>query len=259
MYCPRCGQKASEGIRFCSRCGLPLDDALALVEAGGRLTTRDVPHEGARPLTPRQRGTRKGLLIMPGGVVFFILAALLTALKGDFFVLMLPAALVFTFGFMRGLYGLLLEEDTARRKRPELYGARDAAALPPRSSSRSASCAGCTGFCSKRTRRDVSGPNSTARATQPRSRTRARVPPRTSRDRQPTRQTCSHLRVSAKRPRLYSKRSPKALADEPAFHPDHPSLRLPAFDEHGGGAAGFARRARGAVRRRARADRRARP
>jgi hypothetical protein len=124
MYCPRCGQQASEEVRFCSRCGLPLDDAAALVEAGGHLAPHDDgPHEHARALTPRQRGTRKGLLIMAGGVIFFALAFFLMHIKEDFFVLMLPAALVFTAGVMRMLYGLLLEDDAARRKSPKLKAA----------------------------------------------------------------------------------------------------------------------------------------
>jgi hypothetical protein len=143
MYCPRCGQQASEDVRFCSRCGLPLDDASALVEAGGRLAPHEDSHEHAPALTPRQRGTRKGLLIMAGGMLFFVLALLLMMIKQDFFVLMLPAALVFTLGVMRMLYGLLLEDDAARRKSPKLAaadsertrsklsrGARDAAQLP---------------------------------------------------------------------------------------------------------------------------------
>ena len=153
MYCPRCGQQASEDVRFCSRCGLPLDDALALVEAGGRLAPHEDTHEHARPLTPRQRGTRKGLLIMAGGMLFFVLALLLMMIKQDFFVLMLPAALVFTFGVMRMLYGMLLEDDAARRKSPKFAaadgsertraklsrGAREAAAQLPHARTRPAS------------------------------------------------------------------------------------------------------------------------
>jgi hypothetical protein len=145
MYCPRCGQQASGEVRFCSRCGLPLDDAAALVEAGGRISPNDDPHEHARVLTPRQRGARKGLLLMAGGFLFFALALLLMLIKQDFFVLMLPAAFVFTIGVMRMLYGLLLEDDAARRKSPKLAaasehersrpqfkgGARAAAKLPP--------------------------------------------------------------------------------------------------------------------------------
>lgn len=124
MYCPRCGQQASEEVSFCSRCGLPLDDTSALVEAGGRLApNNDETHVYARVLTPRQRGTRKGLLIMASGALFFVLALFLTFIKQDFFVLMLPAALVFTFGVMRMLYGLMLEDDAAHRKSPKLSAA----------------------------------------------------------------------------------------------------------------------------------------
>ena len=36
MYCPRCGQQASEEVSFCSRCGLPLDDAAGLPHARTR-------------------------------------------------------------------------------------------------------------------------------------------------------------------------------------------------------------------------------
>ena len=145
MYCPRCGQQAAEEVRFCSRCGLPLDDASALVEAGGRLAPSDnAAHAAAHTLTPRQRGTRKGVLIAAGGLLFFVLAALLTAMKGDLFVFMPAAALVFTAGVMRVLYGLLLEDDAARRKSPgpdavdgherrrtKLGRGGDAAELPP--------------------------------------------------------------------------------------------------------------------------------
>ena len=123
MYCPRCGRRASEEVSFCSGCGLPLDDAAALVEAGGRLAPHEDPHEPSRALTPRQRGTRKGLLIMAGGVIFFVLAFFLMHVKEDFFVLMLPAALVLTAGVMRMLYGLLLEDDSSRRKSTKLSNA----------------------------------------------------------------------------------------------------------------------------------------
>ncbi|HVF67545.1 MAG TPA: zinc ribbon domain-containing protein [Pyrinomonadaceae bacterium] len=124
MYCPRCGRQASEDVSFCSGCGLPLGDTAALVESGGRLAAHGDAVEGAtRALTPRERGTRKGLLIMAGGVIFFALAFFLMHIKEDFFVLMLPAVLVFTFGVMRMLYGLLLEDDAARRKSPNLIAA----------------------------------------------------------------------------------------------------------------------------------------
>ena len=108
MFCPRCGQQAAEEVSFCSRCGLPLGAAAELVEAGGS------PTHGAAEvgvgLTPRQRGTRKGLLVVAGGVLFFIIVAILMTIKEDFFPFLILAGLIITAGVMRMLYGLLLEE-----------------------------------------------------------------------------------------------------------------------------------------------------
>ena len=112
MFCPRCGQQAAEEIRFCSRCGLPLGAAAELVGAGG-VTAQAEEHVG---LTPRQRGTRKGLLITAGGVLFFVLVAILTTIKEDFFPFLILAGLIITVGVMRMLYGFLLEEHTPPKK-----------------------------------------------------------------------------------------------------------------------------------------------
>lgn len=140
MFCPRCGQQAAEEVRFCSRCGLPLGAAAELVEAGGSPTLEPA---GAAPvgLTPRQRGTRKGLMITAGGVLFFVIVAVLNTFKDDFFPVLLLAGLIITVGVMRMLYGLLLEEHAHARKPPErpdadaapalARGGRRAAELPP--------------------------------------------------------------------------------------------------------------------------------
>ncbi|HYH84775.1 MAG TPA: zinc ribbon domain-containing protein [Pyrinomonadaceae bacterium] len=130
MFCPRCSQQASDDVRFCSRCGLSLDAVTELVESGGYRAS--ATGEGALALTPRQRGTRKGALIMVAGVTFAVLAVLLTLFKEDFFVLMLPAALVFTIGLMRMLYGLLLEDDSARSKAAKRAPATTHEKAPPK-------------------------------------------------------------------------------------------------------------------------------
>lgn len=111
MFCPRCGQQAAEEVRFCSRCGLPLDAAAEVVASEGRpgwLATHD--EATASSLTPRQRGTRKGLMIMAGGLLFFLVAALLTSIKEDLFPFLILAGVLLTVGVMRLLYGMLLEE-----------------------------------------------------------------------------------------------------------------------------------------------------
>ena len=123
MYCPRCGQQqASEALRYCSRCGFPLEGVGGLLASGGLTPAGDAEQDGT--LTPRQRGMRKGLMILVGGLLFLKLALLLTLYKEDFFVLMLPAALLIVAGVMRALYGLLLEADRARSRK--LKGAAEA-------------------------------------------------------------------------------------------------------------------------------------
>jgi hypothetical protein len=136
MFCPRCGQQAAEEVRFCSRCGLPLDAAAELVEAGGSLDTRPAPPETNVGLTPRQRGTRKGLLVTAGGVLFFVIVAVLMTIKEDFFPFLILAGLIITAGVMRMLYGLLLEEHAPAGKSPKRPAElpreeRRAAELPP--------------------------------------------------------------------------------------------------------------------------------
>jgi hypothetical protein len=112
MFCPRCGQQAAEEVRFCSRCGLPLGAVAEVVEAGGELARPD-----AGGLTPRQRGTRKELLITAGGLIFFFVAAFLTAVvRDELFPLLILAGLIITVGVMRLLYGLLLEEHAPAKK-----------------------------------------------------------------------------------------------------------------------------------------------
>lgn len=119
MFCPRCGQQqTSEEARFCSRCGLQLDELAGFIESGGHLA---VAGSGSSEpellaLTPRQRGTRKGLLVLVGGLVFGLSVLLMMAAKSDFVVLLIPAALVIVWGLMRMLYGMLLEDDSARNR-----------------------------------------------------------------------------------------------------------------------------------------------
>ena len=134
MFCPRCGQQAAEEVSFCSRCGLPLGAAAELVETGGRPAPAQA--EANVGLTPRQRGTRKGLMITVGGLFFFAVAALLTAYRDELFPFLILAGVIITVGVMRLLYALLLEGQ-APAKEPSKRAAElrreqaRAAELPP--------------------------------------------------------------------------------------------------------------------------------
>jgi len=114
MFCPRCGQQAAEGVSFCSRCGFSLGAAAELVKTGGELA-RPGANAG---LTPRQRGTRKGLTIAGGGLLFFGVAALLTAYRDELFPFLIIAGVILTVGVMRMLYALLLEGHAPPKEAP---------------------------------------------------------------------------------------------------------------------------------------------
>lgn len=112
MFCPRCGQQAAEEVSFCSRCGLPLDAAQELVESGGELA-RPVARGG---LTPRQRGTRQGLLVIAGGVLFSVIVAILMTIRDEFFPFLIAAGIVLVLGVMRVLTALVLEGHAPAKK-----------------------------------------------------------------------------------------------------------------------------------------------
>jgi hypothetical protein len=141
MFCPKCSQQqVSAEVRFCSRCGFPLSVVARVLEGDGQLAGLEEEGEG-RGLTKRQRGMRKGLLIMAGGFTFGLFAILLTAYKEDFFPMLLLSALILVVGLMRLFYGVLLEDDATptreekssrRETAPALEGARARGTeLPP--------------------------------------------------------------------------------------------------------------------------------
>ncbi|MCA1591434.1 MAG: hypothetical protein LC754_02015 [Acidobacteria bacterium] len=88
MFCPQCSQQQlSNDVRFCSRCGFALGAVARVLESGGVLPVASA-EVGGRELTPRQRGTRKGAIVMVGAFALALLVVLLTLFKEDFFMLM---------------------------------------------------------------------------------------------------------------------------------------------------------------------------
>src|ERR1051326_5158826 len=60
MFCPQCGQQQVTGVvRFCSRCGFPLDGVLHLLNSGGQLPVDRGPAEPV-PISPRRKGVKQG-------------------------------------------------------------------------------------------------------------------------------------------------------------------------------------------------------
>ena len=74
MFCPQCGQQQVTGvIRFCSRCGFPLDGVIQLLNNGGNLPMYRSPDEPV-PVSPRKKGVKQGgLLLLSGAVLVPIL------------------------------------------------------------------------------------------------------------------------------------------------------------------------------------------
>jgi len=115
MYCPQCGQQqVSDVIRYCSRCGFPLDGVNVVVARGGTLPTQYGP-AGYRPLSPRSRGIRQGALLMLSTLLIVPLIGIIGVA-----ILHLPAEIVgiaavtcFLGGLLRIFYALLMEEPVA--------------------------------------------------------------------------------------------------------------------------------------------------
>jgi len=146
MYCPHCSQQQiSPEVRFCSRCGFPLDGVMALLANGGLLPGQQQAEGEKAPPSPRLKGVRQGgLLILVG----MFLVPFLIFMSEELHIVpeevgMAAALICFLGGFLRVVYALLFEDGPLRRRTlPPTYvnaqagaawlaGAGREAALPP--------------------------------------------------------------------------------------------------------------------------------
>ena len=113
MYCPQCGQQQATGvIRFCSRCGFPLDGVIQLLGTGGMIPVYRNPDEPV-PISPRRKGVKQGGLLLLGGIVLVSLLGVMTSFSGSAFLEVLTAfaaIICFVGGPLRMLYAGLFEE-----------------------------------------------------------------------------------------------------------------------------------------------------
>src|SRR5438876_4194264 len=122
MFCPRCGQQqATDALRFCSRCGFPLEGAMHLLAHGGMLPLYQ-PLAGEQKISPRRKGVKQGALIFLLGVLLVpILAVFANFAPGRLsdvfgFFAILSALLCFVGGPLRMLFAALFEEGAPARK-----------------------------------------------------------------------------------------------------------------------------------------------
>jgi hypothetical protein len=114
MFCPQCGQQQIAGVvRFCSRCGFPLDGVMQLLDNGGMVPAYRSPDEPA-PISPKRRGVKQGgLLFLSGALIVPILGMFASYVHGTVFpeiLAGLAAIICFIGGPLRMLYAALFEE-----------------------------------------------------------------------------------------------------------------------------------------------------
>jgi hypothetical protein len=113
MFCPQCGQQQASGmIRFCSRCGFPLDGVIQLLGNGGMLPVYRSPDEPV-PISPRRKGVKQGgLLLLSGAVLVPILGIFASYSGGPFLEILaaLAAIICFVGGPLRMLFAAVFEE-----------------------------------------------------------------------------------------------------------------------------------------------------
>lgn len=132
MFCPQCGQQQIPGtVRFCSRCGFPLDGVIQLLGNGGILPLYRDPEEPA-PMSPRKKGVRQGgMLLLSGAVIVPILAMFANFTNATFIEILaaLAAIICFIGGPLRMLFAAVFEEGAPKPFRP--YGPPTPMHAPP--------------------------------------------------------------------------------------------------------------------------------
>ena len=123
MFCPQCGQQQATGvIRFCSRCGFPLDGVIQLLGTGGMIPVYRNPDEPV-PVSARRKGVKQGGLLILLGAVLVPLLGVISEFSNAMFpqILMAFAAIIcFIGGPLRMLYAAVFEEGAQSAMR--MYG-----------------------------------------------------------------------------------------------------------------------------------------
>src|SRR5687767_10403227 len=113
MFCPQCGQQQATGvIRFCSRCGFPLDGVIQLLGTGGMIPVYRNPDEPV-PISPRRKGVKQGFVLFLLGVIIVPLLGIMASFGNSAFLEILTAfaaIICFIGGPLRMLYAAVFEE-----------------------------------------------------------------------------------------------------------------------------------------------------
>jgi hypothetical protein len=117
MFCPQCGQQQASGvIRFCSRCGFPLDGVIQLLGSGGMMPVYRSPDEPV-PISARRKGVKQGGMLLLSGAVLVPLLGVMASFGNSAFLEVLTAfaaIICFIGGPLRMLYAAVFEEPAQR-------------------------------------------------------------------------------------------------------------------------------------------------
>jgi hypothetical protein len=117
MFCPQCGQQQATGvIRFCSRCGFPLDGVIQLLGTGGMIPVYRNPDEPV-PVSARRKGVKQGFVLFLLGVVIVPLLGIMASFGNSAFLEILTAfaaIICFIGGPLRMFYAAVFEEGAPR-------------------------------------------------------------------------------------------------------------------------------------------------
>jgi hypothetical protein len=123
MFCPQCGQQQVSGaVRFCSRCGFPLDAVIHLLASGGMMPVYRASDEPMQ-ISPRRKGVKQGATLLLSGAVIVPILGIIASFSPSYFpqlLAALAAIICFVGGPFRMLYAALFEEGAP--KRLPMYG-----------------------------------------------------------------------------------------------------------------------------------------
>ena len=119
MYCPQCGQQQANGIiRFCSRCGFPLDGVIQILGNGGMMPVYQTSPAEPQPQSPRRKGVKQGGMLFLSGILLVPILGLFASFSAASFpqiLAALAAIICFIGGPLRMLFAALFEEGAPRR------------------------------------------------------------------------------------------------------------------------------------------------
>ncbi len=109
MHCPKCGQlKASDEIRYCSRCGFLMTGVSALIANNGKIPDHTV--SSASKDSPRKRGVKQGIFIFLLTLLIVPLVSVFHAItRTEPFLAAISSIVLVVGGILRIVYALMFE------------------------------------------------------------------------------------------------------------------------------------------------------